>query len=145
MPTGSRGRLPICWPIPVSIWRGLAAIWPELGGIAPEIAEQIEIDGKYAGYLERQEADIRAFRRDEALALPRDLDYASVGSLSTEIRLKLHRRGRKAWARPRVSGVTPAALMALLRHVRRGQLSPFPSAPSGVSRGADRRQGEGSY
>jgi len=99
----------------------LAAIWPELAGIAPEIAEQIEIDGRYAGYLERQEADIRAFRRDEELALPRDLDYDSVGSLSTEIRLKLRQaRPENLGAAARVSGVTPAALVALLRHVRRG-------------------------
>ncbi len=98
----------------------LAAIWPELGGIAPEIAEQLEIDGKYRGYLERQEAEIRAFRRDEALMLPRDLDYGAVGSLSTEIRAKLGAaRPETLGAAARVSGVTPAALVALLRHVRR--------------------------
>ena len=67
----------------------LAAIWPELAAIPADIAEQIEIDGRYAGYLERQEQEIEAFRRDESLALPRDLDYAAVGSLSAEIRLKL--------------------------------------------------------
>ncbi len=54
----------------------LAAIWPELACLAPEIAEQLEIDARYAGYLERQERDIAAFRRDEALLLPADLDYA---------------------------------------------------------------------
>ena len=63
----------------------LAQIWPELGSIAPEIAEQVEIDARYAGYLERQQRDIAAFRRDEALLLPDDLDYAAVGSLSREI------------------------------------------------------------
>ena len=98
----------------------LAAIWPELSGLPPEIAEQIEIDGKYQGYLERQEAEIRAFRRDEALKLPRDLDYAAIGSLSSEIRLKLGAaRPETLGAAARVSGVTPAALVALLRHVRR--------------------------
>jgi len=98
----------------------LAAIWPELGGIAPEIAEQIEIDGRYRGYIERQEAEIRAFRRDEQLALPRDLDYAAIGSLSAEVRLKLTAaRPATLGAASRVSGVTPAALVALLRHVRR--------------------------
>src|SRR5947207_5035061 len=98
----------------------LAAIWPELGGIAPEIAEQLEIDARYAGYLDRQVRDIAAFRRDEALVLPDTLDYAAVGSLSAEI------RGKLAAARPatlgaagRISGVTPAALVALLQHVRR--------------------------
>jgi tRNA uridine 5-carboxymethylaminomethyl modification enzyme len=98
----------------------LAMIWPELAGIVPEIAEQLEIDGKYRGYLERQEAEIRAFRRDEALMLPRDLDYAAVGSLSTEIRGKLSAaRPETLGAASRLSGVTPAALVALLRHVRR--------------------------
>jgi tRNA uridine 5-carboxymethylaminomethyl modification enzyme len=98
----------------------LAAIWPELGALDPEIAEQLEIDARYAGYLDRQEADIRAFRRDEALLLPPDLDYNQIGSLSSEIRMKL-REARPATlgAAARISGVTPAALIALLQHVRR--------------------------
>jgi tRNA uridine 5-carboxymethylaminomethyl modification enzyme len=98
----------------------LALIWPELGGLTPDIAEQLEIDSRYAGYLERQTRDIAAFRRDEALLLPETLDYAAVGSLSAEI------RGKLAAARPatlgaaaRISGVTPAALVALLQFVRR--------------------------
>jgi len=98
----------------------LAAIWPGLGNLAPDIAEQLEIDARYAGYLERQARDITAFRRDEALLLPEALDYTAVGSLSAEI------RGKLAAARPatlgaaaRISGVTPAALVALLQYVRR--------------------------
>ncbi len=67
----------------------LAQVWPELAALVPEIAEQLEIDARYAGYLERQERDIASFRRDEALMLPPDLDYAAVGSLSREIRDKL--------------------------------------------------------
>jgi tRNA uridine 5-carboxymethylaminomethyl modification enzyme len=98
----------------------LAAIWPELAHIAPEIAEQVEIDGRYAGYIERQEADIRAFRRDEGLTLPRDLDYGLVGSLSTEVRIKLTAaKPDSLGAAARLSGVTPAALVALLKHVKR--------------------------
>ncbi len=100
--------------------RRLAAIWPELGAIPPAMAEQLEIDGRYFGYLERQAEEIEAFRRDEALKLPRDLDYAAIGSLSAEIRLKLSAcRPETLGAAARVSGVTPAALVALLRHVRR--------------------------
>jgi tRNA uridine 5-carboxymethylaminomethyl modification enzyme len=98
----------------------LAAIWPELGPIAADVAEQLEIDARYAGYLERQARDIAAFRRDEALLLPDSLDYAVVGGLSAEI------RGKLAAARPatlggaaRISGVTPAALVALLQYVKR--------------------------
>jgi tRNA uridine 5-carboxymethylaminomethyl modification enzyme len=98
----------------------LARLWPELGELPADIAEQIEIDARYAGYLERQDADIRAFRRDEMLALPDDLDLDAVGSLSTEIRQKL-RQARPATlgAAARIPGVTPAALIALLRHVKR--------------------------
>jgi tRNA uridine 5-carboxymethylaminomethyl modification enzyme len=98
----------------------LAAIWPELGAIPADIAEQLEIDARYAGYLERQARDIAAFRRDEVLLLPDALDYGAVGGLSAEI------RGKLAAARPatlgaaaRISGVTPAALVALLQYVKR--------------------------
>jgi len=104
----------------------LAGIWPELGDIPPAIAEQLEIDARYAGYLERQARDIAAFRRDEALELPGTLDYAAVGGLSAEI------CGKLATARPttlgaaaRISGVTPAALAALLQYVKR---RPVPQA-----------------
>ena len=98
----------------------LALIWPELRGMGAEIAEQLEIDARYAGYLERQEADIRAFRRDEALLLPADLDYHQVGSLSAEIRGKLQQaKPTTLGAAARISGVTPAALVALLKYVRR--------------------------
>jgi len=98
----------------------LAAIWPQLGEIAPALAEQLEIDARYSGYLDRQARDIAAFRRDEALTLPDALDYGAVGGLSAEV------QGKLAAARPatlgaasRISGVTPAALVALLQHVKR--------------------------
>jgi tRNA uridine 5-carboxymethylaminomethyl modification enzyme len=101
----------------------LATIWPELAAVAPDIAEQLEIDARYAGYIDRQSADILAFRRDEALLLPDDLDYAAIGSLSSEIRLKLSAaRPATLGAAARISGVTPAALVALLKYVRRGDL-----------------------
>jgi tRNA uridine 5-carboxymethylaminomethyl modification enzyme len=56
----------------------LTLIWPELGQFAPEIIEQLEIDAHYAGYLDRQDADIIAFRRDESLLIPDGFDYAAV-------------------------------------------------------------------
>jgi len=98
----------------------LCQVWPELNSLSPDIAEQVEIDGKYAGYLDRQEADIRAFRKDEALELPTDLDPDSIASLSTEIRQKL-RNAKPATlgAAARIPGMTPAALTALLRHVKK--------------------------
>jgi tRNA uridine 5-carboxymethylaminomethyl modification enzyme len=98
----------------------LTQVWPELSAFAPEIAEQLEIDARYAGYLERQEQDIASFRRDEGLFLPSDLDYAAVGSLSREICDKLaSARPSTLGAAARISGVTPAALVALLKHVKR--------------------------
>ena len=98
----------------------LAAIWPLLGDLAADIVEQLEIDARYAGYLGRQEADIRAFRRDEGLLLPSELNYTAIGGLSAEVRQKLAAtRPATLGAASRISGVTPAALTALLRFVRR--------------------------
>ena len=98
----------------------LARLWPQIGGWPAAVREQIEIDASYAGYLDRQAADAAAFRRDEDLRLPAELDYAAVGGLSNEVREKL------AAVRPltlgqagRIEGVTPGALTALLAHVRR--------------------------
>jgi tRNA uridine 5-carboxymethylaminomethyl modification enzyme len=98
----------------------LTRVWPELGDWSPDVREQIEIAGRYAGYMDRQDTDIRLYRKDEALRLPADLDYAAVGSLSTEIRTKLSKaRPATLAAAARIPGVTPAALTALLGHVRR--------------------------
>ncbi len=98
----------------------LTDVWPELVGISPEVAEQLEIEGKYAGYLERQDIDIRAFQKDEALLLPEDIDIDEIGSLSTEIRQKLRQiRPETLGAAARIPGVTPAAVIALLRYVKR--------------------------
>jgi tRNA uridine 5-carboxymethylaminomethyl modification enzyme len=98
----------------------LASVWPDLAEIPTPVAEQVEIEARYAGYLDRQEADIRAFRKDESLALPAGLDYRAVGSLSAEIREKLTRiRPETLGAASRIPGVTPAALTALLRYVQR--------------------------
>lgn len=97
----------------------LAAIWPEIGGLTPDIRAQLEIDGRYAGYLQRQDADIAAFRRDENLVLPDDLDVSTIGGLSTEVQIILKTaRPATIGAAARLSGVTPAAVVALLRHAR---------------------------
>lgn len=105
---------------PDMAWEDLLRLWPQLQALRSDVAEQLEIEGRYAGYLDRQTADIAAFRRDESLAIPDDLDYASVGSLSAEIRLKLDKaRPATLGAASRIPGMTPAALTALLGHVRR--------------------------
>ena len=101
-------------------WRDLERVWPEVADIPAALREQIEIDSLYAGYMDRQEADVLAFRKDEALRLPESLDYAQVGSLSNEVRQKLETaRPATLGAAGRIPGVTPAALIALLRHVKK--------------------------
>jgi tRNA uridine 5-carboxymethylaminomethyl modification enzyme len=98
----------------------LTALWPELAELPGHVREQIETEGRYAGYLGRMEADVRAFRRDDALALPDDLDYRAVGGLSSELVEKLENgRPRTIGQATRISGMTPAAVSALLVHVRR--------------------------
>ena len=97
----------------------LTRIWPQLAGFAPDIVEQMEIDAQYAGYLDRQEADVLAFRRDEARALPDDLDYGAVIGLSNEVRQKLARiRPATLGQAARIEGVTSAALTLVLAHVK---------------------------
>jgi tRNA uridine 5-carboxymethylaminomethyl modification enzyme len=99
---------------------GLARFWPEAGALRKDVAEQLEIEALYAGYLDRQEADIVAFKRDESLRLPADLPYAEIKGLSHEVRARL------AATRPatlgqagRIEGVTPAALAVLLAFLRK--------------------------
>jgi tRNA uridine 5-carboxymethylaminomethyl modification enzyme len=98
----------------------LVRLWPQLAAWPAEVREQIEIDAAYAGYLDRQDADVEAFRRDEALALPAALDYGQVGGLSHEVREKLAAvRPTTLGQAARIEGVTPGAITALLAHVRR--------------------------
>ncbi|MBI1404843.1 MAG: tRNA uridine-5-carboxymethylaminomethyl(34) synthesis enzyme MnmG [Caulobacter sp.] len=100
----------------------LIAIWPEIAAWSPAVREQIEIDAAYSGYLDRQQADVDAFRRDENLRLPADLDYAAIGGLSNEVREKLARvRPLTLGQAARIEGVTPGAITALLAHVRRAR------------------------
>lgn len=102
-------------------WERLVAAWPDqLSDVPASVAEQIATEARYAGYLARQEADIHAYRRDEALALPEDLDPDRIGSLSAEIRALLRReRPRTLGQASRLAGMTPAATVALLRHVKK--------------------------
>ncbi|MBR0852632.1 tRNA uridine-5-carboxymethylaminomethyl(34) synthesis enzyme MnmG [Bradyrhizobium diazoefficiens] len=100
-------------------WDQVKSIWPELSAIDPVIATHLEIDAKYDVYLERQSADVEAFRRDEGLVLS-DVDYKQVPGLSNEVRAKLEK------ARPftvgqagRIDGMTPAALGILAAYLRR--------------------------
>ena len=103
-------------------WSMITAVWPELAELSAEIVEQIEIDALYSGYLERQQADILAFRRDEAVRIPSGFDFAAVGGLSNEAREKLERaRPETLGQASRIEGVTPGALTAVLAHLKRKQ------------------------
>lgn len=97
----------------------LAAIWPEIGQIAPAIAAQIEVDARYASYVRRQELDVEALRKDEALRIPRELDFSSLPGLSTEVRQKLMRLRPTTLAQAaRIDGMTPAALLLLFARLK---------------------------
>jgi len=101
-------------------WDGLARIWPELLEVPAKAREYVEIEAQYASYLDRQDADVRAFQKDEGLALPQDLNYADVAGLSNEVRAKLSDVQPVTLGQAgRISGVTPSALTILLAHVRR--------------------------
>ena len=99
----------------------LTSVWPELSKLQPNIAERLKIEALYDGYVARQEADVAAFRRDEALVLPEDLDYTQIAGLSREVQDKLSAAVPQTLGQAgRIPGVTPAAVVALLRYVRRG-------------------------
>ena len=103
-------------------WERIAAAWPELADIPADIAGQLSIEAVYAAYLDRQAADIRAYRKDEALRLPETLDYRSVHGLSAEARERLAAaRPATLGAAGRMQGITPAAVTLLLRHVQRAR------------------------
>ena len=103
----------------------VARIWPQFASIEPKIANQLEIDAKYAVYLDRQAADIASYRRDESFELPADLDYVTLKGLSNEIRQKLIAlRPSTIGQAGRIDSMTPAALTLLVAHVRRAKGRP---------------------
>ena len=98
----------------------LSTVWPEIENFDPSVAEQIEFDALYAGYLQRQEADIVAFKKDESLKLPSDIDYAAIPGLSNEVRQKLFDAQPATLGQAgRLEGVTPAALALLLAWMKK--------------------------
>lgn len=96
--------------------------FPELQDLDQATKTQLGIEAIYSGYIERQRADVEALRRDEAVEIPKDFDYARVGGLSNEARSKLETiRPSTIGQASRIEGVTPGALIALLSHVKRSQ------------------------
>jgi tRNA uridine 5-carboxymethylaminomethyl modification enzyme len=99
----------------------LAEIWPEIANLDDAIAAQLAVDARYAVYIARQELDIAAFRKEEAIAIPDGFAFGSLPGLSNEIRQKLERhRPTNLGQAARLDGMTPAALMLLLAHLKKG-------------------------
>ena len=99
----------------------LRDVWPAVDRLGPAVAAHLEVDARYAAYVERQEADVESLRREEDVRIPSDLAYAGIAGLSSEIRQKLEVLRPATLAQAgRMEGMTPTALMLLLAHLRRG-------------------------
>ncbi len=100
----------------------LKKILPQLNDLDQDTVEQIEIEAKYAGYLERQRMDIEDYEKEESLSIPKSTNYKLVGSLSNEVIEKLSKiKPPTLGAASRISGVTPAAIIALLRYIKKNK------------------------
>ena len=95
-------------------------IWPEINHISCEIDEQLEINSHYKGYLKKQNADILAFKRDENLIIPENMNYDIFSGLSNEVKSKFKKIRPKTMGQAlRIDGITPAAAYILLSHLKR--------------------------
>ncbi len=95
-------------------------IWPEIKYVSKEIDEQLEINSHYKGYLKKQKADILAFKRDENLIIPKNLNYDNFAGLSNEVKSKFKKIRPKTMGQAlRIDGITPAAVYILLSHLKR--------------------------
>ncbi len=100
--------------------RKIREIWPEIKYISREIDEQLEINSHYKGYLKKQNADILAFKRDENLIIPENINYDSFAGLSNEVKTKFKEIKPKTMGQAlRIDGITPAAVYILLSHLKR--------------------------
>ena len=107
--------------LPEADLQAVASVCPEFAGEDKEIQRQIAIEALYAQYLDRQSEDAAAIRRDEAVKIPSDFQYASLGGLSSELRLKLERLRPASLAQAAtIEGMTPAALTLILAKLRQG-------------------------
>jgi len=95
-------------------------IWPEIPYVSREIDQQIEINSHYRGYLKKQKADILAFKRDENLIIPENINYDQFSGLSNEVKIKFKKIRPKTMGQAlRIDGITPAAVYILLSHLKR--------------------------
>jgi len=99
----------------------LRSIWNKIPEASRDEEEQIEISAHYSGYLEKQEADIIAFRKDENLIIPESIDYNKLSGLSNEVKSKFRLIRPKTLGQAlRIDGITPAAAYILLSYVKKG-------------------------
>jgi tRNA uridine 5-carboxymethylaminomethyl modification enzyme len=100
------------------------SLWPQIKDIPTYLHFQIETDCRYANYVKRQEADIEAMRRDNSLQIPNDIDFFAIGGLSSES-IELFNRFKPAsiGQASRIAGLTPAAIVCVLRYIRRNSKS----------------------
>jgi tRNA uridine 5-carboxymethylaminomethyl modification enzyme len=97
-------------------------VFPDVAKLDTAVRDQLAIEATYANYIERQQVDIEALRRDESLEISTSVDYSAVGGLSNEVRLKLEAvKPRTLGQASRIEGMTPGALTALLAYVKRGR------------------------
>tara|TARA_B100000579_G_scaffold432237_1_gene448711 strand:- start:950 stop:2833 length:1884 start_codon:yes stop_codon:yes gene_type:complete len=101
-------------------FKKLEKIWPELTALKTDAKEQIEIESVYSSYLDRQRTDIEDFKKEEGMRIPKIIDFKDVGSLSNEIVEKLTKiKPPTLGAASRISGVTPAAIIAIMRFIKK--------------------------
>lgn len=100
-------------------WPMMIKSFPELENIRTDVAQLIAIEGRYQGYLNRQEADIDAFKRDESLKIPEDIDYSKIGGLSIEMQMRLNKaRPETIGVAMRLPAITPAAVTAVIGYIK---------------------------
>ena len=98
----------------------MRSIWHKIPKASRDEEEQLEISAHYSGYIEKQEADIVSFRKDEDLLIPEDINYTKLSGLSNEVKSKFNLIRPKTLGQAlRIDGITPAAAYILLSHVKR--------------------------
>ena len=101
-------------------YNNLKLVFPEIDKMDKNLLNQVKVDALYAGYLKRQENDIKAFQKDEKIRIPKDIDFKSIGGLSNELVEKLSKIKPDTISQAsRISGITPVAILSILRHIKR--------------------------
>ena len=101
-------------------YNNLKLVFPNIDKMDSKLLNQVKVDALYAGYLKRQENDIKVFQKDEKIRIPKDIDFKSIGGLSNELVEKLSKIKPDTISQAsRISGITPVAILSILRHIKR--------------------------